>query len=314
VLKRPTVTATRHVDERVIKEAIRAFEKTGIDLKKINELAKLSQREKDRLKKQPPVKKALTSIKDPFRRGIEERLKTLKLLSTVHYPHGTDHVILDTPILIWSFPPSILDDAKIEPSKSIAKCHAWLEGGDDYDTLYQTTFYFLWQNNYGQEVIINAETFVNVKGGCFTDVNRRGFYVNGYAYVDTYVALEILELWNNPETSPLREDSQYIVGFANTFVDSGVLLGVPIGEPQSFAPVSQTLHPAYSNLLVPRNGSLLFQVSAIFETYARKFEVVGDVVITNTFQFYDDNIAYFGPGFIQCPFVHLEVIVPPVIT
>jgi len=28
---------------------------------------------------------------------------------------------------------------------------------------------------------------------------------------------------------------------------------------------------------------------------------LGDVVITNTFQFYDDNISYFGPGFIQCP-------------
>src|SRR5262245_45922268 len=100
LLKRMPAPIPRRRDGRALKKVIRELEKTGLDIKKLSELAKREQRERDSLfkKQMAASKKALAAIKDPFRYGIEERIKTLKLLSTTR-PGQVDHVILDTPLL-----------------------------------------------------------------------------------------------------------------------------------------------------------------------------------------------------------------------
>jgi hypothetical protein len=166
LLKRIRVPIPRRQDGRMLKGIIREFEKAGLDIKKLKDLTKVEQRERDRLlKKQLAAsKKALAAIKDPFRYGIEERVKTLKLLSTAR-PGQIDHVVLDTPFLIWAHPDNILDGEKIEPFKSVAKFH-FQPVAEDKGSLWDTSFWFFWQNNYGQEVLINAETLITRKGVC----------------------------------------------------------------------------------------------------------------------------------------------------
>jgi hypothetical protein len=316
LLKRVPGLIPRRQDSRVLKKVIREFEKTGLDIKKLSEPAKREQRERDSLFKKQVAssKKALAAIKDPFRYGIEERIKTLKLLSTTR-PGQVDHVILDTPLLIWAIPYDRLDDQKIEPSKSVAKYHFQTKA-EDNGSQWEISFYFLWQNNYGQEVMINAETLVTRKGLCMAWGDLWGLYAAIWGEIFGHVGLDIFELWNHPWTSPLQEQSQ-ITSSVDAIFNDALVWGI---EMNSFPPeaaaseIFETLNPAHrSFFIVPRNESVLFQAFALFVTDAHTDETAGTASCFEEVHF-TDPIDNFPAGFIQCPFVHLEVIVPPIVT
>jgi hypothetical protein len=300
----------------------RALEQAGMDIKKIVEKAgldigkldKIRKREQGRLRKtkRAAAKKVLASINDDsFRHGIQERVKTWKLLSAL--PDQVDHVVLDTPILIWANPYGILDDWKIEPQASTAKFHFYEQDipEDLVPLIRMVSFYFLWQNNYGQEVMINAETFFLIRGHLSSSIVDRGFIQAGSTAIDMVVGLDMSELWNQPNTRPLPEQSQFIYFSKLTFADVFVYFGIPISlNEDSEATVLQIVNPARNGyFIVPKNGSVVFQAFVAFEIYGRKVEIAGDVAI--------ENFGDFGPmpnQFIECPLVRLEVIVPPIVT
>jgi len=207
----------------------------------------------------------------------------------------------------------MLDNAVYEPLKSIANFAFTAHAPPKVSGQYEASFYFLWPNNYGQEVLINAETSVTAKGSCFihTAFLRNNLFAFAMGQVGSAVGLDIFELWNHPETSPLQEQGQLIIGFANMDVDGRRYFGIPTGNEEAHVDVFQTLKPTRSGFFfVPRNGSVLFQVFVFFTVDLSTFDMFhDDPLIATTVNFsLDDGF------FVQCPFVHLEVIVPPIAT
>jgi hypothetical protein len=306
----------------VASSATRRFDEFRPTLGKsgLEKLGKISEREQraqlDRLLKNQMAgnKKPLAAIKNPFRYGIEERVKTLKLLSKLARPGQVDHVILDTPFLIWAHPDSILQNSVIRPRNSSATLAFVVNSlqpdpGQDFTARqYNAQFWFVWTNNYGQEVMINAETFVTANGSCIMSAgfNTWNKLSATYGDVKPSVGFDIFELWNH-NNSPVFEQGQAIGGFADMSVDAGRLYGIPLGNDESRADIFQTFNPMHSGFFtVPRNGSVLFEVYFwfyIFISAADFFDLPPPVVVV----FADNFIA-------QCPFVHLEVMAIPIVT
>jgi hypothetical protein len=131
------------------------------------------------------------------------------------------------------------------------------------------------------------------------------------------IGLDIFEMWNTPETSPLLEQSQ-IISLTDAIFNITLVFGI---EMDAFPPeeaasqIFETLNPAHcSFFIVPKNGSVLFQAFVSFETDAHTDETFGTAFCADDVHFSDIAGSTLPPGFVQCPFVHLEVIVPPVVT
>jgi hypothetical protein len=258
------------------------------------------------------AKKTRAAMKDLFRHGIEERVKALKLLATAR-PGQVDHVILDTPFLIWAHPDGMLDSAVIKPLKSFATFEFEVNGViDPFPLVYDVEFWFFWQNDYDQEVMINAETLVTLNGFMESQVDyepARGtalIWVGGFAGIEIHAGLDISV--NN--TSPLPEQGQYIAGIADTDAEE-LFIFVPITFiPASSIEVLQTANPTHNGFfIVPKNASVVFDAFVSFAMVADKSEVLGSITQLRNFADFSSQGA-----FVQCPFVHLEVMAIPIIT
>ena len=295
-------------------DAARLMFERRLGIMKRGETAKHEQHELQRFrdKQMAAAKKAFAAIKDPFRYGIKERIKTLKRLSTFPRPAEIDNVILDTPILIWAYPyDSILDDAGIQPSDSWAKFKFTVSGAEQQSTDFKVVFFYLWQNDYGRDVMINAETFITSSGFVESVVNPRGIIVGGWSTMDIDVGLDILELWNNPNTSPVFEEDQFF-DFPEIKAEVLIDLGIPIILDEiSSAFIKRLDNPKHNGFFtVPRNGSVLFEPFIAFSIDQSKMEILGDIqTIESVADF--ESIPAFS---VRCPFVHLEVVVPQVMT
>src|SRR5262249_34077752 len=172
----------------------------------------------------------------------------------------------------------------------------------------KASFYFLWVNNYGQEVMINAEASVIAKGFFFirADLDPWNILTVLRGDVSSFVGLDIFELWNHPNTSPLPEEGQF-VHFADILVDGGRLWGVPLGNDKASAVFFRTLNPIHNGFfVVPRNASVLLEVFVHCFTFLSTKDFFGDD--PSIFAEVDFDVD----DFVEVPFVHLEVIVPPI--
>jgi hypothetical protein len=308
--------------ERAGLDVKKLVEKAGLDIHKLKEIEKREQRERGHIRKKQTAaaQKALAATKNPFRHGIDERLKTLSRLAAVR-PGQVDHVILDTPFLIWAHPDNMLESSVIQPSKSIAGFSFMVStpptdpGQDFKHSDNDVSFWFIWQNNYGQEVMINAEASFIAKGiiFIFTEFHPYSILSAAGGSVLTTVRLDIWEMWNSPETSPLQEQDQFISFEPSIFVVAS--LGIPIGSDQLIVNVSQAFNPRHNGFfLVPRNGSLLFQVSVAFSTFLKSADEFDPLDVPPPSATASVGFSRSVDNFVECPFVHLEVIAPPIVT
>jgi hypothetical protein len=159
--------------------------------------------------------------------------------------------------------------------------------------------------------MINAETLVTARGsGFITSVfGAWNMIAAVYGDISTAVGLDIFELWNFPNTSPLFEQGQVINGFADVHLEAGRLYWIPIGNDVTSVNVLQTLNPRHNEFfIVPRNGSVAFQVFVTFFTFvsaADMFDLPPPFIAAGE----DFTLPAFD---VQCPFVHLEAVAIPI--
>jgi len=211
--------------------------------------------------------------------------------------------------MIQANKPEWLLDSQIEPFNSTA--HARIEYIDTIPTddpitgnnsaVDSVSFFFAWQNDTGQDAEVrNCATLLAVKGqaagqawaGYIPLVDIAAFSIGWI------VNFQILEMWNRPPTSPIPEGEQQVKYIVDMF---GMAASrYPFGDSvnQQSVDVFRGYPLLHRNFfVVPRNGSLVFQVSLTVESFMDGGLTGSGWVVS----FFTD------PDFLLCPFVELQV-------
>jgi hypothetical protein len=159
----------------------------------------------------------------------------------------------------------------------------------------------VWQNTYGQEVMINAQTLAMAKGFCSTwTVPLYGPLEFADGSLSFRTEFDIFELWNSPFTSPLLESGQS-AEFASTWVDWVRTYYFDTRNASSRATVLRTWPLQHEGLFtVPVDGKVVFLVSFLFLVVQGLF----DAEIGSGADFSTDG------NFVMCPFVWINVLTP----
>jgi hypothetical protein len=241
-----------------------------------------------------------------FRKAIDRRQEAIRLLSNIGTPFTPARVIIDTPLLIWvqhNLPETanILVDSNIEPNGSWAKTYSALESdGDVFAANDDLNFYFIWQNSTGQDAVINVNSFLMLDGLCNAwghnewVSNPWGWQAFGHAEVAITAQLSLLEWWNQPPTTPLKQPGQRqeVLNLAHNGHWAGG--GPSIGTDEN---VSNNYHLTYDTFGIPADKVAVFEVGLKIVLYGWDGRCSAD--------FSTD------PFTIVCPRLELEILTAP---
>lgn len=213
---------------------------------------------------------------------------------------GPTRVYLDTPFLIQANKPDILHGSNIEVFNSTASVLVDYQDEipDPNHTDDWVNFSFVWNNDTGQDAEINTEALLVVKGeaDCFAHAGHIPVIDEAGSSLIWIAQLQILEMWNQPPTSPIPEADQTVLILDGPFA-LDMSTGLFDSGDHQVIDVFQAYPLAHRTFLtVPRNGSLVFQVSLNIGS-----TLFGGGWCTS-------NLSPTAPGgFVLCPFVELQV-------
>jgi hypothetical protein len=233
---------------------------------------------------------------EKLRHGAENRRKALELVASLGQAYTTTR--LSTPFLIWALrdwfdATNILMDTHIEPGNNWAKIYSeykreWDDGFWHQDEL---IFYFFWQNDTGQDAVVNVSSYLLLNGRC--EVNAyAGWYWGGESTLHLDAQLSLLEWWNQPPTEPLwqRDQRQNVM----TLSASSGWREISPGETKSKL-VCDPYYLHYDLFWVPRGGAAVFEVSLNLG-YSEVYQ--GRVMVDFNYDDYQ----------VVCPYLDLEVL------
>ena len=288
LIQRPPMP-TKH--RQFVQGFTQLMEKGGVDIQKLNENLKRKQPERPHLVEKPLRidKKALAGAKRAFRYGIEERRKSARHLATLDYQSAS--VFLDTPVFI-----DPVVELNIEPWNSTAKFS--ISWGQDVDIdSARFNFHFFWRNESLSDVLISAASVLIAKG----TIGLSAYATFGDAWVNVICSAElnILELWNDPPTSPLFEQTQR-EGMGANVVSAQSVDGWTDEENPGLIDVFQGFQLYHNNFFrVPARQAVEFWVGVNVYAYIGSFLDAGGNIVVD---------FATGDDFLLCPFVELQVL------
>lgn len=298
---RPAAQLRAPTDHRLLDGALAAgLAKAGVDVGQWEEeLARTRSGGRDRLEvlKADAVRQSSTHAKE-LRSGVEGRRRTLELLADAGQSAAAEHVVLDSPFLIWTKPLVAVDDSTIEPWNSRAKIRftrSNYSGGwgtallEDRGTE-ELSFYFLWDNPGDGWALVTIDGFLVLNGFC-TANSHGGFRGEGSAALGLDVSLNILQWGNQPQpTTPLPQEGQSASALKLEADSSGWFAD----DDTKYALVYRGFDLRYELLAVPPGDALII-----------------DVALSISYDLMDASVeADFATGEfdVMCPFVSIQVL------
>jgi hypothetical protein len=247
----------------------------------------------------------LPPIQDEFRNAIARRRSAWDLLGAIGQPYTPTYVALDKPFLIWANrygrAADILVESHIEPWNSWARTVTRAASESAFMVRDEVSFYFLWQNETGSDVVLNVESYLMLNGWCQLTADSgwiwspfwgQGTIGKSRLAVDAELAL--LEWWNQPPTQPAFQSGQ-IQNVLKRAISGGFAFGNP-GK-TDLALVTGNHHLNYDLFHVPRDAAVVFEVALSMSGSGSD----GSVMV----RFDGEN------ALILCPYVQLEVVTGP---
>jgi hypothetical protein len=118
------------------------------------------------------------------------------------------HVLLNIPFLISANSSVELEQFQIIENNSFAKFRTRVENPDDF--FGNVNFFYVWTNPKNTFEVINVAGFVMFNGHCSLGVGGGLFPGDRQASVTVEGRLDILEMFNDPPTSPLAQPDQTV--------------------------------------------------------------------------------------------------------
>ena len=182
--------------------------------------------------------------------GLVSLRKSAEHLASLATPLVTQTVFINAPFLIWASPSSILKASQIEPWNSWAKASdvVMRDLFNDWDDV---SFFYLWQNETGSDVVVNASTLLVAYGFCEASAPP---LIWATATLNLSAMLWVYEWWNQPPTMLMSQDD----GFLNLSVTGSIdpFADFSIDSTQ----VSYPANLGYQNFWIPRDGVAVFEV------------------------------------------------------
>jgi hypothetical protein len=297
---RPAAQLRAPADHRLLAGALAvALTKAGVEVGQWEEeLAKTRTGSGHRLEvlKADAVGQAGARAKE-LRSGVDGRRKTLDLLDAGQ-PAAAQHVVLDSPFLIWTKPLVAVEDSTIEPWNSRAKIHfmrsnysgGWGTGLLEDRGTEELSFYFLWDNPGEGWALVTIDGFLVLNGFC-TANSHGGFWGGGSAGLGLDASLNILEWGNQPQPiTPLPQEGQSASALKLEADSSGLFAD----DDTKYALVFRGFDLGYELLAVPPGDALVI-----------------DVALSISYDLMDGSVeADFATGDfdVMCPFVSIQVL------
>jgi hypothetical protein len=277
-----------------VRSLTQLLEKGDVDVRKLTETLRRKRSMPPRLIERRPQteKKAVAAAKQAFRYGIEERRKSAAQLAALDSQPAS--IFLDTPIFID------LTDSTIAPWTSTGKFKVTWD--EDVDTTAIFNFDFFWRNESFQDVLISAASVLIAKGQYIS--SAWATFGTSDAQVGCNALMTILELWNHPPTSPLFEDNQFAsMGTTDDASSIDFGWGLDVDRENKFFDVFQGFQLYHNNFFrVPARQGVVFQVGVVVMPWIYSWLEAGGSCVVD---FTTDG------GFVQVPFVELQVLTIP---
>ena len=211
--------------------------------------------------------KRSSSAKEILRHGVEGRRKVMEHLAdvtppetpTVAAPKLYEH--LDRPFTILPTPGVYMHSEHIEPANSWAN----ITVDSESDAEDELSFYFLWQNPRSTHMVIDVDAYLVLNGFC--QAGSEGGYFPGTraSQLNVWAKLDLLEWWNQPPTSPLRQVDQ---------AQQALFLSTSTGgyfddDATDSEAVFRGYDLRYNLFVVPPGAVVVFEV-ALYVRYANK--------------------------------------------
>ena len=302
-----------------LKEAIAAFKReetrpsdTGHQRLQVRRLSRLRPGEKQ---ENGFLSDLFTAEGSAFRSGVAGRIGAHELRAVPVQPGLPIYTRIETPFLIWAFrnggAANFLGDTHIEPLNSSARFqtmwrHVQIIGPTD-----QVVFYFMWQNDTGQDAVVNVESYLMLMGSCEIAAHDSwwpGIYWDGGNVGESYLSLDadlkLLEWWNQPATQPLRQPSQSREVFREridgrfklwNFFSGKATIGYPTW------PLAGAYYLRYDGFRIPEGAVVLFEVSLAMHYGGHN----GHCAV---------NFEEPPGASLICPYVELEALQEPMVT
>ena len=259
-----------------------------------------------------PLERPWTRIRRAFEKDLGKLQhggdgQALEQLATLDFPRPHKHIYLKAPFLIWAwreYPQhgsghTTLWDTHIEPGNNWAKILTdyevgrWARWFINRDYL---VFYFLWDNPFGHDVVVNVSSYLMLNGQCRATAYAGLLGIDGgEAELYVYAQLSLFEWWNNPATEPLFQPNQQQPVTNPPISVTGPLIWLGKPAEDKFQDVSGPYYVNYNMFRVPSGGTALFEI-ALRLIYLN----VGYAEISSDFVNNDRKIL--------CPYVDLEIL------
>jgi hypothetical protein len=236
-----------------------------------------------------------------FRQLIEKRHQTFQVFQN-YYP--STFVTLFQPFFIWEYPQalSIFIDSQMEPSNSLIKFLISTNGlsppGSDLTTRF--AFFFLWENDLGYDVLVNAASILALSGRCSLTA-AGGIFIA--TTMDLFISGEL---------------SVYLANDMSVILSQGVLIASMGASGQDLydtghdrAGMEQRIFDplapynfSVDRFFLPSGQTALFEVDLNVQYLIT--DGVGDVSDLMFVDFANNEENFF----VGCPYVELEIIRP----
>jgi len=259
VSERSEIRANRRATENLLASS---FAKAGFEVDKFDELLAQNRSALRRIaerRKAEAVERS-SSAKDTLRHGVESRRKVMEHLAELTPPESPTiavpkfYELLDRPFTILPTGGVYLHAEHVESANSWAKFTVDSDSvaGSEY-----LSFYFLWVNPRDTHAVIDVDAYLVLNGFC--QVESDGGYFPGIrqSSINLYALLHLLEWWNQPPTSPLRQVDQSQHAFA-LYIDTGGWLDHNATKSEE---VFRGYDLRYNLFLVPPHGVVVFEVA-----------------------------------------------------
>jgi len=206
-------------------------------------------------------------------------------------PYVTTTIPLTTPFLIWATPIGMLHDSHVEPWNNWAK-FTYSSDKDTGDASVVVNFYFAWQNTANYLAVLNCDTDV-IANGIIEATAEQGWLSPGESWLELQAKLTVFfgatEVnWQGTQTAPMG--SVTAEGGWAEIGGSGDL---------DADPISSTYHLSATDIQVPANEMVIFEVACMANWWIDGGSIVLD---------FDFDPANYS---IMCPALTIHLLTPP---
>ena len=171
-------------------------------------------------------------------------------------PGQIGHVLLNVPFMISRRGEARIQQPKITPNNSSAKFRGRSEDDDDFTG--GVAFSFAWTNPKPTTEVINISAFIIFNGHCSLGTGGGIFPADREATVNVDGFLEILQMNNNPPTSPPGQPDQFVRALSmHENTDGWGEVGAVDARD-----IFRGFALNHNNLIVPAGATLVFNVVA----------------------------------------------------